>query len=168
MKAGLKIFALVTVTLAAQRLLGHPQAWPVAAALLFPMPWIVGPPLQELDHRWYWLSFGIGFGWDLLFEPVIGPGVIAWSAAALMTWFGCSVVAERRGRAWFAFGVGGTLVFWLIRSVCYLPLDLPGTPTWSWVGISVILTGVWCALVHGVIALKLPERWQQHRTRRLR
>lgn len=168
MKAGLRIFALVIVTLATQRLLGHPQTWPLATALLLPMPWIIGPPLQELDRRWYWLSFGIGFGWDLLFEPVIGVGIIAWSAPALITWVGSFVVAERRTRAWFVFGAGGTVVFWLIRFVCYIPLDLPGTPTWSWIGASALLTGVWCASVHGVLALDLPTRWRRRRARRLR
>ncbi len=168
MKAGLKILALVAVTLALQRLLGHPKASVLAAALLLPMPWIVGPPLLGFDRRWYWLSFPIGLGWDLLFEPVIGVGAIAWSTVALITWIGTSIAAERRASAWFAAGAGGTVVFWLIRSVCYMPLDLPGTPVWSWIGTSALLTGVWCAAVYGVMVLDLPARWRQWRARRLR
>lgn len=168
MKAGIKIFALLTVTLAAQRLLGQPQSLPLAAAVLLPMPWIVGPPLQDLDGRWYWLSFAVGFGWDLLFEPVIGVGAIAWSAPALMVWIGSSVVAERRTRAWFVFGASGTVVFWLVRWICNIPLSVPGTPTWTWMGGSALLTGAWCAAIHGVFVLDLPARWRQRQRRRLR
>ncbi|RLE23566.1 MAG: hypothetical protein DRJ65_11570 [Acidobacteria bacterium] len=168
MKHGLKIFVLVAVTLAAQRLLGHPQTMPYAAALLLPMPWVIGPPLLALERRWYWLAFGIGLSWDLLFEPVIGTGAIAWSAPALCTWIGASIMAEQRTRAWFVFGAGGTLVFWLVRSICYFPLGLPGTPTWSWIGASALLTGLWCASVHAVLAFDLPARWRQRRTHRLR
>jgi hypothetical protein len=168
MKSALKILALVTVTLAVQRLLGHPKASILATALLLPMPWLIGPPLLDFDRRWYWLSFPIGIGWDLLFEPVIGIGAIAWSVPALMAWMVTSIAAERRAGAWFAAGAGGTVVFWLIRSICSMPLDLPGTPTWSWIGASALMTGVWCTVVYGVMALDLPARWRQHQIRRLR
>jgi len=168
MKAGLRIFALVAITLAAQSLLGHPKAPFLGAAILLPMPWLIGPPLLDFNRRWYWLSFPIGVGWDLLFEPVIGIGAIAWSAPALITWFGTSIAAERRTRAWFAAGAGSTVVFWLIRSLCYLPMDLPRMPTWTWIGISAVLTGVWCVTVHIVIVLDLPTRWRQRQARRLR
>ena len=168
MKTGLKILALVTVTLAVQRLLGHPKAPDLAAALLLPMPCLIGPPLLEFDRRWYWLSVPIGLGWDLLFEPVIGIGAIAWSIPALMTWMVTSIAAERRAGAWFAAGAGGTVVFWVVRSICSLPLDLPGTPTWSWIGASALLTGLWCTAVYGVMVLDLPARWRQRQTRRLR
>ncbi len=168
MKAGLKIFAFVAITLVAQRLLGHPRILPLATALLLPMPWIIGPPLLGFDRRWYWLSFPIGLGWDLFFEPIVGIGAIAWSAPALIIWIGSSIAAERGARAWFAAGAGGTVVFWLIRSICYMPLDLPGTPTWSWIGASALLTGAWCAAVHFVMVLDFPARWRQRQARRLR
>ena len=168
MKLGLKTLALVAVTLAAQRLLGHPQTMPYAAALLLPMPWIIGPPLMAMERRWYWLAFAVGLSWDLLFEPVIGPGAIAWSAPALCAWIGASVMAQRKTRAWFVYGAGGALVFWLVRSICYFPLGLPKSPTWTWIGASALLTGVWCAAVHAVLALDLPARRRQHQARRLR
>ncbi len=168
MKRGLKTFVLLALTLAIQRLLGHPQAAPLAAAVLLPMPWVIGPPLLAQERNWYWLAFGIGIAWDLLFEPVIGPGAIAWSAPALCAWLGASVVAERRFRAWFAYGAGGALVFWITRSVCYFPLGFSGTPTWSWIGASVLLTGIWCATVYAILALDLPMRWRRQRARRLR
>jgi len=168
MKLGLKTLVLVAVTLAAQRLFGHPQALPYAAALLLPMPWVIGPPLLDLERRWYWLAFGVGLSWDLLFEPVIGTGAISWSVPALCAWFGASVIAERRTRAWFVYGIGGTLVFWLVRSICFFPLDLPVAPTWAWIGASALLTGIWCAAVHAVLALDLAARWRRHRARRLR
>lgn len=168
MKAVLKIVVLVTLTLTAQRLLGHPKVFPPAAALLLPMPWLIGPPLLDFDRRWYWLSFSIGLGWDLLFEPVIGIGAIAWSAAALAIWAGTSIAAERRLRAWFAAGVAGTLVFWLFRSLCLLPLGMSGAPTWAWIGGSAVLTGIWCTTVRGVMILDPSSRWKQHRARRLR
>ncbi len=168
MKLGLKTIVLVAVTLAVQRLLGYPQSLPSAAAVLLPMPWVIGPPLLGQERRWYWLAFGIGLGWDLLFEPVIGIGAIAWSAPALCAWIGASVMAQRKTRAWFVYGAGGTLVFWLVHSVCYLPLGLPTGPSWAWIGGSALLTGFWCAAVHAVLALDLPMRWRQHRARRLR
>lgn len=168
MKAGLKIFTLVVLTLAVQRLLGHPRVFAPAAALLLPMPWLIGPPLLDFNRRWYWLSFPIGLGWDLLFEPVIGIGAIAWSATALVIWAGTSIAAERRLRAWFAAGIVGTLVFWLVRSICFLPLGLPGASTWSWIAGSALLTGIWCAAVRGVMVLDPSSRWRQHRARRLR
>lgn len=168
MKTGLTTFVLIFFTLAAQRLLGLPHAWPLATAVLLPMPWIVGPPLKDFDRHWYWISFAIGFGWDLLFEPIVGIGAIAWSAPALIVWVGSSVVAERRTRAWFVFGALGTLVFWFVRFICYIPLGLPGTPTWSWIGVSSLLTGAWCASINGLLVLNLPARWQQRQRRRLR
>ena len=168
MKAGFRIFALVAITLVIQRLLGHPQILPLATALLLPMPWIIGPPLLDFDRRWYWLSFPIGIGWDLFFEPVVGIGAIAWSAPALLTWIVTSIAAERRAHAWFVAGAGGTVVFWLIRSICSMPLDLPGTPTWPWIGISALLTGTWCVVVHVVMVLDFPARWRRRQASRLR
>lgn len=168
MKVGLKIVALVVLTLAAQRLLGHPKVFASAAALLLPMPWLVGPPLLDFDRRWYWLSFPIGLGWDLLFEPIIGIGAIAWSAAALASWAGASIAAERRLRAWFAAGVAGALIFWLVRSFCLWPLGLSGAPAWSWIAGSALVTGIWCTSVRGIMILDPSTRWKQHRARRLR
>ena len=93
MKNSLQLFALVLVTMATQRLLGQPQTTFLATAILLPMPWVIGPPLLLQNRRWYWLSFAIGFAWDLLFEPVVGIGAIAWSAPALMTWLASTVAS---------------------------------------------------------------------------
>jgi len=168
MKTGLKVLALVTLTLTIERLLGHPGVWVQATAVLLPMPWVIGPPLLDFNRRWYWLAFPLGLGWDLFFEPVIGIGAIAWSVPALFAWFGTSIISDRKIAAWFAFGAGGTVGFWLIRSICYLPLSLPRNTTWTWIGISALLTGLWCALIHGIITLDFPTRWRQRRAHRLR
>jgi len=168
MKRGLRMFALVGLTLVIQHMLGHPRTATLATALLLPMPWLIGPPLLGIDRRWYWISFPLGLGWDLFFEPVIGVGAIAWSAAALLAWIGASVITERKVKAWFAFGAGGTVAFWLTRTVCFVPLDLKGNVTWTWIGVSALVTGLWCVSVLGVITLDLPSIWRQRRARRLR
>lgn len=168
MRASSKTVLLVVATLAVQRLLGLPGSGWLAAAVLVPMPWVVGPPLMDLGRRWYALAFVIGLSWDLLFEPVVGPGVIAWSAAALAAWLGASLMVNRTIGGWFTFGLLGAAVFWSVRALALWPLGQPTAPVWRWIIASVIGTAVWCALVRGVIALDLPSRWRQYRARRLR
>ncbi len=168
MKAGFRLVVLFILTLAGQRLLGSISAHPLAAALLLPMPWIIAPPLLRLDLNWYWLAFPLGLGWDIVFEPVIGPGAVAWSVPALLTWIGASIVAERKAPMWFVAGAAGTILFWSVRALCMIPLDLPAMPTWHWLGISAALTGLWCVLVQTVLTQDIPGRWRSYRSRRLR
>jgi len=167
-KVGFRLAALFILTLAVQRLLGGISSHPYAAAVLLPMPWIIAPPLRRFDLNWYWLSFPLGLGWDILFEPVIGPGAVAWSVPALVIWAGASIVAKRKAPMWFVSGAVGTILFWSVRALCMIPLDLPAMPTWRWLAISALVTGLWCVVVQTILTQDLPGKWRSYRSRRLR
>lgn len=168
MKRGVVLAALIVATLVLQHLIGHPRVAIAVTALLLPMPWIVGPPLLGLDRRWYWLSFGIGLGWDLVFEPAIGIGMIAWSAAALVVHGLSGVVAKQKAGAWFAFGSAGALVFWLTLGLVGMTIGMPLGAPWIHLLLSALLTGFWCLIVYLAIAFNAPQRWRLVRARRLR
>lgn len=168
MRSGYKFFVLVILTLVLQRLMGLPGAWPIAMALLLPTPWIVGPPLLSATRRWYAFSFFIGLAWDVLFEPVIGPGAIAWSGAALAAWGYGRVVADRSPRSWAVLGALSALLIGLLRGCALYPLGISAFLSWRWLGISMLLTGLWCALVGLTLTINLPQRWRLFRARKLR
>ena len=95
------------------------------------MVWIVGPAMRQGNARWTYLGLGVGLGWDLVVqEVVIGPGGIAWSAAALMAFTAAGIVADRSPRAWFALGALGSLVVMSVRYVALLPLGLATPIPW--------------------------------------
>jgi hypothetical protein len=159
---------LVGAALAVQAALGWPT-WPAfLAAVLLPMVFIVGPPLLIEERRWPHSAIALGLAWDLVLEPVVGPGAIAWSAAAVVVGVLIPLVADRSPRAWFAFGGIGALVMIVMRHLALLPLGLATELGWRYVALSVALTGAWCGLVGWVIALDLPSRWRAHRARKLR
>lgn len=168
MKLGTKVALLLSIAFSAQAALGQPGIWPSATALLLPMPWVVGPPLLTTERRWYALSFVVGLIWDAVFEPVIGPGAIAWSAAALMAWFFAGVVTDRSPRSWFVLGAVGSAVVALVRGVALFPLGVGTVGSWRWIGSSTVLTGLWCGLVGWIISMDLPSRWRVYRARTLR
>ncbi|MFV2071062.1 MAG: hypothetical protein ACC742_00215 [Thermoanaerobaculales bacterium] len=159
---------LVVLSLVVQRALSSPglPSWP--SEVIFPAVWIVAPPLRRHEPRWPYLALLIGIGWDLLMEPVVGPGGIAWSAAALGLYGIAGVVADRSPRAWAALGAAGAVILVLVRQIALLPLGLASFPTMELLFRTVVLTGAWCGLVGGVLALDLPARWRSYRVRTLR
>jgi hypothetical protein len=159
---------LIVVTLALQRILGLPGLPPIASELLLPMVWLVAPALAEKNWRSSLPGLWLGLGWDLVIEPVVGPGAIAWSAAGLAVRSVGSVLAVRSARAWFLLGaVGGTVVA-LIRPLAELPLGLETPFGWTHVLRSALLTAAWCGLAGWFLTLDLPGRWRRNRARRLR
>lgn len=164
----MRTVVLVAAAMIVQIALGWPFAPGWLASILLPMVFVVGPPLLLEERRWPHSALALGLLWDLLFEPVIGPGAIAWSAAAVVVSLLVPLVADRSPRAWLAFGALGALVMISVRWVALLPLGLPGDLSWRSLLLSVGLTGLWCGLVGWIIALDLPTRWQVHRARRLR
>lgn len=163
------IALLVVLTMAVQVALTAPGSPVWAAEVLLPMVWIVGPAMRLHSPRWSYLALALGLGWDLVLgEVVIGPGGIAWSAAALATFSAAGIVADRSPRAWFGLGAAGALVFLSVRYLALLPLGLATPIPWSTLVRSPLLTGAWCGLVGVVLALDLPARYRQRRARKLR
>jgi hypothetical protein len=164
----MSVFLLVAATLLGQRLLSSPGMPPEAGLVVLPMVWIVGGALCERGHRFIYLALALGLGWDLMLEPVIGPGGIAWSATAVLLVILASFVADRSAKAWFLFGVAGTLALVAVRNVALTPLGVPVAWSWTSLGLGGLLTGVWCGFIGWVRALDVPQRWRVWRTRKLR
>jgi hypothetical protein len=163
-----KAAILVTFALVAQVALGLPESPTWLTAILLPMVFVVGPPLLMADRRWPHSALLLGLAWDLVLEPVVGPGAIAWSASAVAVGFVVPLVADRSPRAWIAFGALGAGLMIVVRHVALMPLGLAAELTGSYVLLSVVLTSLWCGLVGWMIALDLPTRWITHRARKLR
>jgi hypothetical protein len=163
----IRIVLLVTLTLAAQRIVGMPGLPMWSSEIFLPAAWLVGPALLRHDRRWVYYAVLLGLGWDLLLEPIVGPGGIAWSAAALSLSALAGVVADRSPRAWAGFGAICALVVIFARRVALLPLDLVAPLTPFSVVRSTLLTALWCGLIGVVLALDLPARWQAYRVRKL-
>lgn len=164
----MRTFLLVVSTLIAQVALGLPGSPAWLSAVLIPMVFVVGPPLLLEERRWPHYALALGLAWDLVLEPVIGPGAIAWSAAAVVIGMVVPLVADRSLKAWFAFGAMGAATMVVVRHLALMPLGLATELTWEYLLLSIVLTSLWCGLVGSVIALDLPTRWRTHRSRRLR
>jgi hypothetical protein len=163
-----KIVVLVVAALVAQLVLGSPDAPFWLASPLLPVVFIVGPPLLLTERRWPHFALLLGLGWDLLFEPVIGPGAIAWSAAAVAVGALVPLVADRSPRAWFVFGALGAYLVVVTRHLALMPLGLSIDMTWRFLLLTVALTAFWCGLVGWLIGLDLATRWRLLRARKLR
>jgi len=164
----MKTILLVIVTLVVQVALGWPSSLRWLSTILLPMVFVVGPPLLLEERRWPHFAIALGLAWDLVFEPVVGPGAIAWSAAAVAVSALVPLVADRSTRAWVAFGALGTALMIVVRYLALIPLGLATDLTWRHLLTSVVLTAGWCGLVGWTIALDLPTRWNAHRARKLR
>jgi len=160
-------FLLVLIFIA-QVVLGWPASPGWLSTILLPMVFVVGPPLLMEERRWPHFAIALGLVWDLLFEPVVGPGAIAWSAAAVAVSAVAPLVADRSPRAWWAFGALGATLMILARHIALIPLGLSTDLTMHYLFFSVGLTSLWCGVVGWVIALDLPSRWQARRARKLR
>ena len=159
---------LVAMTLLLQRLLGAPGGPQWSGLLLVPVVWVVGPALLGGGRRWVWFGLAIGLGWDLLLEPVIGPGAIAWSASALLLLWLATIVADRSPKAWLAFGAVAAAVIILVHRLTLLPLGVSRPVRWIDLALAVAVTALWCGLVGWLRALDLPKRWRARRARTLR
>lgn len=164
----MKMAILITLSFIAQVMLG----WPVSAGwlstILLPMAFVVGPPLLAEERRWPHFALLLGLAWDLVFEPVVGPGAIGWSAAAVAVSAIVPLVADRSPRAWVAFGALGTTLMIVVRQLALMPLGLSIDLTARYLLTSVLLTSCWCGLVGWAIAFDLPQRWNARRARKLR
>ena len=162
------VFFLVAVTLVLQRILGLPglPAW--APEVLLPMAWIVGSILKSNEKRWPFEALLLGLSWDLLLEPVVGPGGIAWTATSLCLMAMGGFVADRSAKSWAAFGAVGALALTTVYHLALLPLGLASSLTLSSLLRTSVLTGLWCGLVGVVLALDLPKQWRAYRVRKLR
>jgi hypothetical protein len=159
---------LITVSLLMQRILGWPGLPAAAPLLLVPMVWLVAPSMLRHERGFPALALLIGLGLDLLLEPVVGPGGVAWSAAALACRGLASVIADRSARAWLALGAVGTLVVVVVHRLALLPLGAAQPLRWTELVIGSLLTGCWCGLAGWLRALDIGVRWRSYRARRLR
>jgi len=164
----MKTAALALLALFAQRLLGIPGLPSWSSEILLPMALIVAMSLKRRERRWPYEALLLGLGWDAVLEPVVGPGGIAWSAAALCLSAASRLVADRSPRAWVGFGAVGTVVVLVVQRLAMLPLGL-GT-SWNLPSMirTVLFTGLWCGVVGAVSTLELQKHWHAYRARKLR
>jgi hypothetical protein len=163
-----KTALLAVLALLGQRLLGAPGMPDWSSLVVVPAVVIVAPALLEHGRRRILPSMLLGLGWDLVLEPVVGPGGIAWSATALALGGLAGIVADRSVKAWFGFGMAAALLLAATRAAALAPLGLSlGLTPWRLL-VYTVATGLWCALVGWLRTLDLPSRWRVWRARRLR
>jgi hypothetical protein len=164
-----KIVLLVVLTLVVQRLFGVPGAPAWLAQLELTTVWVVAPALRRHDSSWVLATVLLGVGWDVaLDQPVIGPGGIAWSVAALAVTGLTSVVADRSPKAWLACGAIAAVVATLSLQIARLPLGLAALPTTGSLVWTAILSAAWCGVVGWLSQIDFAVHWHRHRSRRLR
>jgi hypothetical protein len=156
------------LTLLIQRSLGWPGMPEWSSLAILPMVFVVGASLLQFDWRWTQLAILLGLGWDLILEPVIGPGGIAWSASALALSALAGIVADRSPRAWFAFGAAGTVVVLLVRWIALVPLGLTTPLDWRNLLLATLATAIWCGLAGWIRSVDVVARWRAYRARELR
>ena len=164
----MKYFGLALLTLFVQRLLGMPGLPPWSAEILLPMALIVAMSLKGHERHWPYEALLLGLGWDAVLEPVVGPGGIAWSAAALCLFAVARLVADRSPISWAGFGAIGTAVFLVVRHLAMLPLGLG--ISWNLLSMirTVLFTALWCGAIGTLLTLDLPKHWRAYRVRKLR
>lgn len=163
-----KVLLLVLLTLLAQRLMGMPGLPPWTAEIILPSVWLVAVAFSRKERGWPYDALALGLAWDVLFEPVIGPGGIAWSAACLGLYSLAAVVADRTPKAWVGFGVVGVSIIFVVQKAALLPLGFElSFSLGHWLR-TALLTGAWCGLVGLALAFDLPSRWRTNRARKLR
>ena len=166
MRTGLVL--AVVLTLLVQRMLGMPGLPVWTSDVLVPVVWLVALALRRSERAWPTEALLIGLGWDLLFEPVIGPGAIAWSAAGLALQGLAAVVADRSPKAWAGFGAVGAALILAVHRLALLPLGLSAAIDPLELVRTALLSGAWCGAVGMVLALDPPKLWRTYRARRLR
>lgn len=164
----LQIVVLAVVTLTVQRLLGFPGMPDLFSLIMLPVVWIVALALIRKERHWPYEALVLGLAWDLVLEPVIGPGGIAWTASSLGLYALAAVVADRSPKAWAAFGAVGAVIVVLVYRLAEVPLGFSKSLTLESVLWSALLTGLWCGFVGTALALDLGKRWREYRVRKLR
>jgi hypothetical protein len=164
----LRLIVLFVATMIGQRFLGSPAlpAWCAEIQLL--VVWLVAASLTLQTRRWIYWAAVLGIGWDLLGQPVIGPGGIAWSAAALALSVLSVIVADRTFKAWAIFGAVAAIVVVTIHALAVLPLGFERSLTAVRILRAAVLSGLWCGAVGAVLAVDFPKYWRAYRLRRLR
>jgi hypothetical protein len=164
-----RLVAVAVVTLALQRLLGWPGFPAALSLLLLPAVCGVAPVMRGQPRRMALLGGALGLASDLVMsEPVIGPGGIAWSAAAALLATLAALIADRRPRTWAGMGAIVAVVVLVVHHLALRPLGLAPDLGPLAVVASAVATGLWCGLVGWVVLLDLPARWVRYRARRLR
>jgi hypothetical protein len=158
----------VVLTLLVQRVLGMPGLPSWSVDVLVPVVWVVALSLLRSERPWPVDALLIGLAWDVLFEPVIGPGGIAWSATAMALNGLATVVADRTPRAWAGFGAVAAVLIVTLHGLVLLPLGFSLSLTLTEMARTALLSGAWCGVVGLVLRLDLPKSWRTYRARRLR
>lgn len=165
----LRLVLLVLVTLIGQRLLGTPglPAW--ASEINLVSVWIVASSLRSEQRGWPYGALILGLAWDLILEqPAIGPGAIAWSAAALGLTALAGFVADRSPTAWAGFGALAAPVVMVVDYLALLPLGIEYSMTGGQLLRTAVFSGLWCGLVALVLAIDVPKHLRDLRVRKLR
>lgn len=158
----------VIAALVVQRLLGLPPLPAWSAAMVVPMAIVVVPLIRGEQRSPIATAVLLGLAWDIVMEPVVGPGGIAWSATTVVLGVVATVVANRSVAAWAGFGAIGAGVLVAVHWLALLPLGLAPTLGATRLALAMSLTGAWCGLLGWVDAADLPSRWRRWRIRRLR
>lgn len=160
--------AAVILSFVAQWILGMPSLPTWAQGIMIPMVWIVAPPMRHHSEHVFVIGLGLGLAWDLLFEPVVGPGAIAWSAAALIVAWTVRRIGEHSALSWGLLGAGGALLVVAFRVVVQAPLGMASPPSPLLVATGALGTGLWCSWVAWILGMDLPGRIRRYRRSRLR
>ena len=163
-----KLVLPALLTLLGQRFLGMPGLPRWSADLVLPVIWLVAAALLRKERPWPLEALLLGLAWDALMAPVIGPGGIAWTAAALTLNQLATVVADRSPKAWAGFGAVGALAVVMVHQLAMLPLGFELSATLPQLLRTALLSGGWCGAVGIVLGLDLPQRWRVLRARKLR
>jgi hypothetical protein len=164
-----KIVVLVAITLLIQRMFGVPGAPAWLACLQLTTVWVVAPAMRRHDPRWVFAAIPLGLAWDVaLDQPVIGPGGVAWSAAALVVVSLAGVIADRTPKAWFASGAIAAVTAATVVELARWPLGLASPPTAQFLITSAVLSAAWCGLVGWILTVDFSARWRRYQSRRLR
>ncbi len=159
---------LVAATYLVQRLLGAPGMPWWAAAPLLPAVWLIVPVVRGGRPHPLALGIGAGVAWDLLMEPIVGPGGIAWSAAAIVVAWSASRFGDRRPKTWGLLGLAAAAVIVTVRHLALALIGGAPAAAGGALALRIALTGAWCWLTAAIAAANLPTRWRRLRRRRLR
>ncbi len=166
-----KLFLLSLVlafTFVGQLLLGLVRSDGIFLEPLLVLPWILVPPLLKMDRKFYYLSFLVGLIWDLCFEPIIGPGIIAWSMTATLIWWSLSKLSGRGLGVWAGLGSASAMLVWVFRALSLRIVGLQAGTPGTEIVVSALMTGVFCLFIGFLYKMDIPSRIHRMRIRRLR
>jgi len=168
MKERLFLSSALLLTILAEALLRLPATPSCCSLLLLSLSWVLVPPMIGLKDRWFLLSFLIGFAWDLLFAPIFGPGMIAWSMAAGIIWFSISVLSGRGLGIWMFLASLASLVFSASQDLSFLLIGLPLPYSLRDSLLAAALNGLFGFSVGVIATSDFRARHRRRRTSRLR